>query len=90
MRCLFCVSGAQLASETAVISDLWQALPPRHATRNGITIIRFDGDGAAKLPQPSVIPPCNTTRNCGAIIRFDGRWCKEITPLGVILLIGQG
>jgi len=48
--------GAQLASETAVISNLWPALPPR-----------------------------NTTRNRSTIIRFDGRWCKEITPLGVIL-----
>ena len=43
------------------------------------------GDGAAKLPPSSAIPPRNTTRNCGAIIRFDARWCKEITPLGVIL-----
>ena len=43
------------------------------------------GDGAAKLPPPSAIPLRNTTRNRSAIIRFDGRWCKEITPLGVIL-----
>ena len=43
MRCLFCVSGAQLASETAAISNLWQALPLRHATRKGSTIMRFDG-----------------------------------------------
>ena len=27
------------------------AIPPRHATRNRSTIIRFDGDGAAKLPR---------------------------------------
>ena len=47
-------------------------------------------DGAAKLPLSSAIPPRNTTQNRSTIIRFDGRWCKEITPLGVILLIGQG
>jgi len=77
--------GAQLASETAVISNLWPALPPRNTTRNSSAIIRFDGDGAAKLPPSSAIPPHNTTRNRSTIIRFAGRWCKEITPLGVIL-----
>ena len=149
MRCLFCVSGAQLASETAAICNLWQALPPRNTIWNHSTLIRFDGgwcskvipairhstaqddaksqhhhpfwwgmvqqsyprhppfhrairretaapsfvlmgDDAAKLSPSSAIPPCNTTRNRSTIIRFNGRWCKEITPLGVILLIGQG
>ena len=73
--------GAQLASETAVISNLWPALPPRNTTRNRSTIIRFDGDGAAKLPPPSVIPPHNTTRNRSTIICFDGRWCSKVTPI---------
>ena len=77
--------GTQLASETAVTGNLWLALPPRNTTRNRSAIVRFDGDGAAKLPPSSVIPPGNTTRNRSTIIRFDGRCCKEITPLGVIL-----
>jgi len=49
--------GAQLASETTVTGNLRPALPPHNTTRNRSTIIRFDGDGAAKLPPSSAIPP---------------------------------
>ena len=67
--------------------------PPFHHTiRREIAVPSFVlvGDGAAKLPPSSAIPSHNTTRNRSTIIRFDDRWCKEITPLGVILSIGQG
>ena len=62
--------------------------PPFHHTiRHEIAVPSFVlmGDGAAKLPPSSAIPPHNMTQNCGTIIRFDGRWCKDITPLGVVL-----
>ncbi len=72
----------------AMVQQSYPRHPPfRHTIRHKIAAPSFVlmGDGAAKLPPSSAIPPRNTTQNCGAIIRFDGRWCKEITPLGVIL-----
>ena len=42
------------------------------------------GDGAAKLPPPSVIPPHNTTRNRSTIIRFDGDGAAKLPPSSAI------
>ena len=72
----------------AMVQGNYPRHPPfRHTIRREIAAPSFVlmTDGAAKLPPSSAIPPHNTTRNRSTIIRFAGRWCKEITPLGVIL-----
>ena len=87
----------EIAAPSFVLMAMVQQSYPRHQPfhramqrESAAPSFVLMGDGAAKLPPSSAIPPRNTTRNRCTIIRFDGRWCKEITPLGIILLRGQG